>query len=960
MRYLLIGIVVAWGISPVSARAAEEASAERLHLQKGRYAEALEAYDALLKTEKLTPQIAIGRSQCFQAQGKWQDATEALEAATKAFPEDAGAWARLAEVQFLQGRYEQAAAAVEKSLKINEDTPLARMIQADLLAETGKIDEADAAYRWFVQYYNRVQPTDAETLVLVARGAAQYARWNSVSQIFSFVINTVCPDALEADANAWQAYHFSGSLLLEKYNRGQAVPEFRSALAINPRSADVYAEMARAAAQDFELDEAREFAERALQIAPNHVAALQVRSEVEFSEGKTEAALATLQEALKVNPRDQETLARTAACYLMLDGFPSDESLAALLAAFDAEKPAEMKEESRFGKLVIDLATVNPRPGKFFTLLGEQLESKRKFALSERCYKFAMQRMPMLAEPQTALGMLYMQIGRVDEAGAILDKAFDLDPYHVRVSNMRKVIKVLSGYETITTDHFVIRVDSEFDKVLGRYMAEYLEEEYGKLVKQFGYEPPTRTHFEVYNKSQGLSAHQWFSARMVGLPWIQTIGASTGLIVALASPTAVEEPFNWARVLRHEFVHILTLQQTHFNIPHWFTEALAVRNEGYPRSQTWNLMLARRVPRDEIMTLETINQAFIKPETPEDWQMAYCQSEIYAEYMVKLAGEESLGKMLNAYRDNLDTAAAIQRVFGMDQAAFEKGYRTYLDQTVAAIPQPASADEVQPKTLAELEKAFRADPDNATTRGEYAAGLLEAGQFKQARKFANSALKKNSAEPQAAIVLAQLEIKGANPAQAIEYLNQALDEQNPHPGVVKWLGQLQLKAQNYAEAARVYELIRKDDAENVEWVKMLSVAYLNLGDTEKLKPLLKQFVELEFDQIAPRKKLAAVYLSEKNYDEALHYAKTALYIDVLDVEVHRLLGEAYAGKKQYDRAIEEFEVALELKPEDADLTYALGKAQHQAGDNQAAEKTLRRLLLKHPKHTAAQELLEKL
>ena len=31
---------------------------------------------------------------------------------------------------------------------------------------------------------------------------------------------------------------------------------------------------------------------------------------------------------------------------------------------------------------------------------------------------------------------------------------------------------------------------------------------------------------------------------MVGLPWIQTIGASTGMIVALASPTAVDKPFN--------------------------------------------------------------------------------------------------------------------------------------------------------------------------------------------------------------------------------------------------------------------------------------------------------------------------------------------------------------------------------------------------------------------------------
>src|SRR5690606_23228977 len=136
--------------------------------------------------------------------------------------------------------------------------------------------------------------------------------------------------------------------------------------------------------------------------------------------------------------------------------------------------------------------------------------------------------------------------------------------------------------------------------ILGQAMAEYLEEIYPELVAQFGYEPPHRTHFEIYNKAKGLSAHQWFSARMVGLPWIQTIGASTGVIVALASPNGVAEPFNWARVLRHEFVHVLTLQQTGFHIPHWFTEALAVTSEGYPRPEKWNRLLLERVPKGEL------------------------------------------------------------------------------------------------------------------------------------------------------------------------------------------------------------------------------------------------------------------------------------------------------------------------------------------------------------------------
>jgi hypothetical protein len=42
-----------------------------------------------------------------------------------------------------------------------------------------------------------------------------------------------------------------------------------------------------------------------------------------------------------------------------------------------------------------------------------------------------------------------------------------------------------------------------------------------------------------------------------------------GKIVAMASPDRSPRQFSWARVLRHEFVHVVNLQQTGFNIPRW-------------------------------------------------------------------------------------------------------------------------------------------------------------------------------------------------------------------------------------------------------------------------------------------------------------------------------------------------------------------------------------------------------
>ena len=225
---------------------------------------------------------------------------------------------------------------------------------------------------------------------------------------------------------------------------------------------------------------------------------------------------------------------------------------------------------------------------------------------------------------------------------------------------------------------------------------------------------------EIFNQAEGLDGHQWFSARMIGLPYLDTVAASTGRIVAMASPNdpAVGHQMNWARVLTHEMVHVITLQQTNFNCPHWFTEGLAVWSENCPRPQQWNELLVERLAKGKLFNLDTLNFGFIRPQSGGDWHLAYCQAKLYVEYMLvvqpsrlhKDAGEtpapqreagetpapqeESLRQMLAAYTEGLDTPAAIRRVFGVSQKEFERGYTAFLKKEVAkltALKWPAEA-----------------------------------------------------------------------------------------------------------------------------------------------------------------------------------------------------------------------------------------------------------------------------
>ena len=723
------------------------------HKQHGRYEEADEVYNQAEKqlsdsSQKNTDQrwqILQGRVRIDSLTGNTKRALKRLISALKQTPDRAALHSMIAKLYYETGDYQNAETHVTLALKLNADAPLAHLIQAHLLTESGKISEANEAYRWFVRYYNRAQPEDAETLLVIGEGATQYARWNSVSQIFNFVINTVCPDALKADPLCWEASYLSGSILEEKYNRPQAATEFQSALKTNSQAATIYVALARAAIEVREYEKSHTLIERALKINPNLPEALLVECDLHFINGQYDKALESAETATTINAQDQSVLARKAACYLLIDGVPNREALESFFeASGNPESTKTASASSRFSVLLTALLKQNPKPGYFLYELGHLLEQKRQFDFAEVVYLKAKEIMPQLSRPKIALGILYMQMGKTDLAQQILDEAFKSDPYHVRVSNMRKVLGVLESYGAIVTDHFIIRYDSKADFILGQYMADYLENIYPELVEQFRYTPPGKTQFEIYHDAKGLGAHQWFSARMIGLPWIQTIGASTGAVVALTSPTAMKEPFNWASVLKHELVHVFTLQQTKYKIPHWFTEALAVRSEGHARSQEFNRLLVERVPKREIFSLNELDGIFVRPKSIDNWNMAYCQSLLCADFMVAEFGEDALSQLLVAYQNQMSTQAAITECFDISQAEFEKRYHNYLKTIADSLKGYQTTPQLSFKAL---RQKYEQNKENPSIAGEYASRLLHFRKKQEAREIARDVLNKDPSQP---------------------------------------------------------------------------------------------------------------------------------------------------------------------------------------------------------------------
>ncbi|HWE37448.1 MAG TPA: tetratricopeptide repeat protein [Isosphaeraceae bacterium] len=940
LRASLFGAVVVLGAAVSTATGGIK---EARHLSKtGKYAEAQEAYEALRKETpaadaKALAKVVIGLADCLASQGETEKAIGALRGLLESRKEDPDLLAHLADLEFDRGHWDDAEKAARAALKADADHLLARWVVARLDQGRGEAKRANDTYKWFIDYHNahrKAVADDADALVLIGQAAERYyrntARGGELKETLLDVINELYEGAAKADPDCWEAPWLEGRLYLSGYNERDANRELTRAVEINAQAPEILVTQGQADVQNYKLAAARKKAEEALAINPHYAPAFVLQADVAISDERFDDALAAARKAVAEDPKDEESLARLAAAYrLLVDPVGASAVEAVALA-------------------------VNPKPATFFAALGERLADRRKYHSAERAFLLAIDADPEGAAARIGLGMLYMQIGREAEARSLFDAAFEADPFNVRANNMIEVLKHMAGYAAIKSDHYSVLAFAGQDELLGKYMSRYLESIHGELTSRFGFSPPGLTQIEV------MKDHKWFSARTIALPFIPTVGACTGKVVALASTRSMPKPFNWSRVLRHELTHVITLQQTDFNIPHWFTEALAVESENAPRPQEWNKLLLERVPKHrDLLTLDTINLGFIRPKDPDQRQLAYCQAQLYAQYMVKRFGPTALPKMLAAYRRGLTTDKAIPDCFGVDKADFEAKYAAFLDDVVKTIR--ARVNDEEPIKFSQLERQVKAKPDDPDLNARMAYEFFARRDYREARPFADKALKLKPKHPLASYVKARLFEHIGDADAALEVLQPALDRDKPDERVLDFLAELEMKAGRLDEAESLYELGRKDDPLSTRWLAGLARVHLRKKQADKFRADLIKIAENEADSLEVRQTLAKSFLDAKNFEQAERWATDCLYIQVYDANIHALLGDALLGQKKYAGAAEELQTALELrvrKPDDVKVR--LARAQAGMGKRDDARATLDAILKRDPDHPAAKALREEL
>src|SRR5262249_26157927 len=151
------------------------------------------------------------------------------------------------------------------------------------------------------------------------------------------------------------------------------------ALTINPNAAEAIAAKGQAALQKLEYQEAEQLADRALRINQNLVEALQVKADAYLAAGDFRRAEAELDRARAINPRDEATLGRVGACLKV-----------------------ERRDE-QFGRLAREVEEHDTKPGRFYLVMAQQLENRRRFDEAEKYYQKAAELWPMLPAARSAL-----------------------------------------------------------------------------------------------------------------------------------------------------------------------------------------------------------------------------------------------------------------------------------------------------------------------------------------------------------------------------------------------------------------------------------------------------------------------------------------------------------------------------------------------------------------------------
>lgn len=621
--------------------------------------------------------------------GRFEEARAALSASKGPATEVLGA-----RIELEAGNLDEAARRLDAHLNDHDADIQARLWRASIAEEAGDLQTALEHYRWFVeQRFLQVWASDpddrrfesAEDVVAIGAALDRFATLSGEYQKDASLHGTILGmfvrayDVIERDY--WPARLAAAHFAYERSDGAAVEEELKAVLAANPRSPEAMALLGQISLDSYDFAQAGAAATalRAVNADSREADLLDARN------------LLLQRQPLKAQPFVDRLLARR----------DSDLEALGLQAAIYAVR----LQENELSQTLAKIEGLDPDNATAYFTVGKQLAGLRQYPRAEQVMRIAIERAPWWTRPRNELGLLLTQSG--DEIGAMheLRLAREHDPFNAQTSNYLTLLEELAGYDQLETEHFLIQFDRKQDPISAELFAEYLDEMKEDVARIYGWSPQEKTRIQIF------PTHDRFSVRVAGDPFVGTVGACTGPVIAMVTPRDDDETlgaFDWAQVIRHEFTHTITLGRTNNRIPHWMTEGLAVREEHAPVRQEWLDLLAEAFNGGELFGVGELTWGFVRPRKPSDRSLAYAQSWLVCEYLIERWGEEKLGALLDEFAKGRQEAEVFRDVLGIELGDFDTAFAEKMRQHMTAWGRLPEQADAYATALAEGEEALKA------------------------------------------------------------------------------------------------------------------------------------------------------------------------------------------------------------------------------------------------------------
>ena len=446
-----------------------------------------------------------------------------------------------------------------------------------------------------------------------------------------------------------------GELFLEHYQPGDAANLFTEALALDEKYAPAYLGIARAAAQGFD-PRAPEAAEQALQHDPKMYQAHELLAYLALEDSDPKKAADEAQKALALSSEALDGMAVLASIDWLNDKTPS-EWMARILK-------------------------INPAYGEAYATGAHFFEINRRYEEAIQYYRKALELNGTLWEARSQLGVNLMREGEDTEARQQLEKCYEAHFRNAETVNSLRLLDSLVNYETFKTANTELRLSKKESALLLPYIEPEMKRAIATYERKYKMKLPGPVHLEVYPN------HDDFIVRTLGLPGQGgLLGVTFGLTVAMDSPTARPPgQFSWASTMWHEFSHVFVLNATHHLVPRWFTEGLAVHEEG-AASKDWGDRLTpdilTGIEKKQLLPVLELDKGFVRPKFPMQVMLSYFEAGKMCDFIDEKWGDDALLGMIHSYADRKTTEEAIQANLHESPAAFDKEFMAWLDSRTA-------------------------------------------------------------------------------------------------------------------------------------------------------------------------------------------------------------------------------------------------------------------------------------